>query len=268
MVRLNWGRAAFVLLFLLLGGCVDRSTGTLPPTLPPSAVEQELLDRLSSPNYPVSSVRALLNAQMSIDGRRASFRYIVVLSGSNQIRLEVLPPNAAYALFVITSRRGVGEILDVENKDFYVGEISVASLKRFIGFPIPISDLPAYLLAAIPPSQGGEKRIYPLNNSFGVTTERGEWRGEISTESGLFLNQQLRSVFDDSVILDVSYQSFRQCGSGKIPHSIRLSPGDPERFAELSIRAARCDNAIPKDLFRLQKPVGYRERSLRSGVQP
>jgi hypothetical protein len=227
--------------------------------------QQLQLDFLQQQQRSLVTLRALISAQLNIDGRRASLRYALVYQHPGNVRLEILPPGAAYALMVITARDGAGEILDVEQKHFYQGAITPAVMRKFIGFPVEVTDLSAFLIGTIPPSVKGNVRVESqTEEGTHFAALDGSWRGLYVPDRMHLATQELSSVFDDSMLMSVAYQSYGQCTDVMIPYHTRVELGSDVRTAALRVRSAKCNGDVPARLFTLSAPAGYQLRTLQN----
>ena len=237
-------------------------------------IRKKACEYLRKRSTELSSLRTLSEVNLSSSEGLQSVRMSLVYQKANSIRIEILPPGAALALFLASSTEAGTLLLEPTKKLATKISDPQEMVARLLKIRIAPSDLAYILSARVPPRhldkicpildqdlKSSKVAFYYSIDGPGVTIfdpESGQY-WTVIMQSGLLRTALLRRVTDDWPVLAADFveDDFAD-PSSLYPRQINLVLGNQVLQARLEPSIVKFNSAVPAALFELKVPGGYR----------
>jgi hypothetical protein len=255
-------RTVLFVIVIFVSGCFS------PRFKPPGdsitgAQASALCSQARSRNAPVTSLRALVDATVSRSDESASFRYVIIGSGSDRFRIDMLPVEGAFTLGILVVRDGETLLLDAQEKTYTRTPNESELLEMFLGLGgITRNVIVGLVTGILPPIDCSSVRVYL----------RGDGALSIS-EGASTIVWHLRPdtfVIDGLELLDrggrrVQISAEREAASPEGLPAVHLKIFKPlEARVEMLVKKLSIDPQLSEALFTVAVPKSYTERLMKS----
>lgn len=261
MARINGTFIGFMVLVLAASGCsshfmrVPKVSGA---KLPNSAAAR-VISRLAECGSTVESFRGLARASLVQKEERAAFRYAIVFSKPDKLRIEALPTAAVYTLSLLLTNEHNLLYLDATSKTAHRGPVAVPMLNRFLGVPLLPPDLMSLLTACAPTQiSSAEASLVYEDSQRGVL--QVSTKGMLLEVSNTTFDPQRAFVinsFDDRVALLIEWSDYRDVQGQQLPGTVKITIPEHSVTLELNFTSSEINGKYPDKLFQAVIPEGY-----------
>lgn len=187
-------------LVVALSGCfgVPRFA---PDTEPLSVLDSRArCEEVMQRRQPASSMRALVNAELTRGDESGQFRYAIVSRDSTSVRVDLLPPEGAVTLAILVIHDGVTTLVNAQERTFSAGNDESELVERFFGISGVTKEIVLGLLSGVIPELFcDEVTVYDSGENSYILVENGKHIAWNVNRSGIvrsvdILNSQNTSV--------------------------------------------------------------------------
>jgi len=205
------------------------------------SVAKDILSRLGKCDEKIHSFRGLARAALVQGEEQSAFRYAVVFSKPDKLRLEAFPLSAVYTLSLLVTSKQELIFLDPSSKTAHQGAVETPVLNRFLGVPVLPPDLMSLITACMPlQSVSPENMEVYQDFKSDVVQVRGR-RIVFELKAGTFEAQRafLMSAFDDKVALLVEWSEYREVQGERLPATMKITI--PARSVSLTLNFSKTE---------------------------
>ncbi|MBX7137781.1 MAG: hypothetical protein K1X83_07335 [Oligoflexia bacterium] len=264
-------RAILAGVLLILCSCQHplSLTSLVQGTALSASERADFLRQIRERSNEIRSYRMLCSGHLRYGEQRSGLRYAFVFSAPGSLRIEALPPNAAYTLSVLAVNEGRVLFLDQQNKSALKAASGSGALYRALRIPANEQDLPWIIAGRVPPTaltNDAQYAVYrnPSGERLYLLDPLGRVLYIVSAASLMLESVQMQDQFNGREALKIELQFDHEGASPQLPHDIELTFPRDDFVLSLSRTSQVLNLPIPERLFELQIPGDFELHELSS----
>ncbi len=239
-------------------------------------LKQRTCEIIKKRSLQMDSLKALFMLDMDAGAGSQPLRLSLAFKSPDMVRMEVIPPNMAVALFLAVSRKDYGLVLDMTSSKASTFNSSAGILPELIGVDLPVEDL-AYILSARIPIRlvdrlcagaNTENDIFfkyaPDGAGVSIIDLRNGAFWTVNTQSGLLRTVLLRKGINGKAILATDFieDDFMDPGN-EFPREQTAVIANNLVTLKIQTVFSKLNASVKPQVFQVPVPASFKQKSYR-----
>lgn len=244
-------------LTVVLSGCFGAPRFS-PDSEPLSVLDSRArCEEVMQRRQPASSMRALVNAELTRGNESGQFRYAIVSRDSTSVRVDLLPPEGALTLAILVIHDGVTTLVNAQERTFAAGNDESQLVERFFGIRGVTKEVVLGLLSGVVPELFcDEVTVYNRGDNSYILVENAKHIAWNVNRTGIVRSVDILNSQNSSVQLRAKLAALSSDG---LP-TISLDLYEPyELTGSMVATTLTLNQPVQERLFDVPVPADYQQ---------
>lgn len=251
---------------LSVQGCVRPPLPVISGDAVLATERQAVFDALYRADDEVKSFRGLARVK-SIDGKGSSYRQTVLFEKPDRFRIEALPLDSAYTLYLVVAANGTLKALNPPQREAISSLDERALFARLTKLPLGTREMMSLLIGRVPPTElHADTEIYRPSAARVLYLKNRNFTSYyvLDADTLRIVQAEFRNQFSEELVARIEY-SYENGPVAAFPARMTLTvPDSNDASARFQWTMIKVNDTLPANLFEVAISDDYSVRKLTS----